>query len=160
MKDILNECSELPVRNFAPHKTVIEQGTHSGVLYILAEGSIEILKGDFQINTVDSAGSIFGEISVLLDLPHTATVKTLEASSFFIAEHPTDFLKAHPNVHVHMSRLLAKRLNRVTSYLVDLKKQFEDQEDHLGMVDEVLESLVHDQPENSGGAPNEPIRGM
>ena len=33
----------------------------------------------------------------------------------------------------------------VTSYLVDVKKQFEDQQSHLGIVDEVLETLVHAQ---------------
>jgi CRP/FNR family transcriptional regulator, cyclic AMP receptor protein len=28
---------------------------------------------------------------------------------------------------------------------VDLKRQYQDREDHLGMVDEVLESLTHEQ---------------
>ena len=63
----------------------------------------------------------------------------------------TEFLKEHPDVHLHLSTLLAKRLNSVTSYLVDLKSQFEDHDDHLGMVDEVLESLLHHQPEGGEG---------
>ena len=152
MSNIINNCADLPEKHFDKGETVIAQGDRTGVLYLLAEGSVEIVKGEFQINTVDSAGSIFGDISVLLDLPHMATVRTLEPSRFLIAERPTEFLKQHPEVHLHLSRLLAKRLNGVTSYLVDLKKQFEDQENHLGMVDEVLESLIHHQPE--GDAPS------
>ena len=33
----------------------------------------------------------------------------------------------------------------MTTYLVDLKRQFESSGDHLAMVDAVLESLVHHQ---------------
>ena len=149
MNNILQYCNNLPERRFAKGDVVIKQGDRTGVLYILAEGCVEIVKNDFQINTIDSPGSIFGEISVLLDLPHMATVRTLEPCRFLLADHPTEFLKEHPDVHLHLSWLLAKRLNGVTSYLVDLKQQFEDQQDHLGMVDEVLECLVHDQPDDS-----------
>ena len=98
---------------------------------------------------MDSAGSIFGDVSVLLELPHMATVKTLEPSVFHVAEDALAFLRSKPEAHLHLSRLLAKRLNSVTNYLVDLKSQFEDRDDHLGMVDEVLESLLHHQPDKS-----------
>jgi hypothetical protein len=40
---------------------------------------------------------------------------------------------------------LATRLNAMLEYLRDIKHQFEDH-DHIGMVDQVLESLVHRQP--------------
>jgi len=149
MKKLVHQCAGLPQRSFAAGETIIEQGRRSGVLYILAEGSVEVLKGDFQISIIDSVGSIFGEVSVLLDLPHTATVKAMEPCRFFIADEPAAFLKSNPEAHLHLSRLLAKRLNAVTTYLVDLKRQFEDQEDHLGMVDEVLDSLVHHQSDDS-----------
>jgi len=127
----------------------MEEGQKGGELYILAEGSVEILKQDYQINTVDSAGSIFGDVSVLLGLSCMATVKTLEPSRFFVASDALTFLKSNPEAHLHLSILLAKRLNSVTNYLVDLKSQFEDRDDHLGMVDEVLESLLHHQPEKA-----------
>jgi len=39
----------------------------------------------------------------------------------------------------------------VTDYLTDVKEQFSDQKDHLAMVDEVLDTLVHHQE-----APPEP----
>jgi CRP/FNR family cyclic AMP-dependent transcriptional regulator len=53
------------------------------------------------------------------------------------------FLQDNPAANVELSRLLAKRLDGVTNYLVDLKQQFSDQDNHLGMVDEVLESLLN-----------------
>jgi hypothetical protein len=58
------------------------------------------------------------------------------------------FLEVRPELAFHIAKLLGQRLRLVTTYLVDLKKQFEQHEDHLGMVDEVLESLVHHQGED------------
>ena len=56
-------------------------------------------------------------------------------------------LAANPAVAVPLATLLARRLQNVTNYLVDLKQQFRDQDGHLGMVDEVLESLANEQGE-------------
>ncbi len=152
MEQVIKECEGMPERRFAAGEVVMEEGGRGGCLFILVEGSVEILKQDFQINTVDSPGSMFGDVSVLLGLPHMATVKTLEASRFLVAENALDFLRGNPEAHLHLSKLLAKRLQSVTNYLVDLKSQFEDQDDHLGMVDEVLESLLHHQPKKAAPA--------
>ena len=121
---------------------LLQEGT-PGALFILAEGAVEILKGDFRINVVDEPGAIFGEVSVLLGIPPMATVRALERSRLFVAENGLAFLSSRTDLALAVARLLARRLNSVTSYLVDLKKQFEDQRSHLGLVDEVLETLVH-----------------
>jgi CRP-like cAMP-binding protein len=115
------------------------------VLYVLATGSVEVVKGEVQINTVSEPGTFFGEMSVLLDTPHTATVRALEPSTFHVAADPLAFVRANPDVGLAVARLLARRLHFVTTYLVDLKRQFEGSGDHLAMVDEVLDTLVHDQ---------------
>ena len=153
MNAVLDHCRDLPLRTFAPGETILTDGTRSGVLYILASGTVEVVKGDVQINTLSEAGSFFGEIAALLDAPHTATVRALEACTFYVAEDPLAFLRSNPEIALELSRLLARRLHFVTTYLVDLKRQFEGSGDHLAMVDTVLESLVHHQePEASAGS--------
>ena len=57
------------------------------------------------------------------------------------------FLKSHPEIAFFLGRLLAERLNAATTYLVDLKRQFEGEGNHMGMVGEVLEALIHQQHE-------------
>ena len=138
----LDHCKDLPQRIYEPGDILLQEGT-PGALFILAEGAVEILKGDFRINVVDEPGAIFGEVSVLLGIPPMATVRTLERSRLFVAENGLAFLSSSTDLALAVARLLARRLNSVTSYLVDLKKQFEDQRSHLGLVDEVLETLVH-----------------
>jgi len=148
MRSMIDFCKGLPEETFAAGACLLEEGHKSGVLYILAEGSVEVLKGDFQINTVAEPGALFGEVSALLGLPHMATVKALEPSRFFVVRDPDTFLRSHPDIALGLSKLLARRLHYVTTYLVDLKNQFESRDDHLGMVDEVLESLVHHQEDD------------
>ena len=140
----LDHCRGLPERVFEPGEVLIREGT-PGPLFVLVEGAVEILAGDFRITIFDEPGSIFGEISVLLGIPPTATVKALERTRAFVAEDGVAFLSARPELALMIARMLAQRLTSVTSYLADIKRQFEDQKGHLGMVDEVLETLVNDQ---------------
>ena len=123
------------------------EGGTSRVLYVLIDGQVEILKGDYQINIVADPGAIFGEIAVLLDIPHMATVRALTPVNAHVIEGGEAFLQSNREIAYHLSKLLAQRLHGVTTYLVDLKRQFEDHAGHLGMVDEVLEALVHQQRE-------------
>jgi CRP-like cAMP-binding protein len=147
MRAILSFCQNLPEATFGPGEVLLTEGERTGVLYILSEGEVEVLKGDFQITTVSEPGAIFGEMSVLLDIPHTATVKALTASRVYVVRQAGEFLQSQTDVTYQLARLLAQRLYGVTTYLVDFKRQFEDHENHFGMVDAVLETLVHQQDE-------------
>jgi CRP/FNR family transcriptional regulator, cyclic AMP receptor protein len=148
MRDILSYCAgRLPERSISAGEVIMVEGQRDGVLFILAEGAVEVLKGDFQINIFTDPGAVFGEISVLLDTPHTATVRTVAPSRFYVVEQPLDFLRSTPDLALGVASLLAKRLHAMTTYLVDLKRQFEDHDSHLGMVDEVLDALTHAQHE-------------
>lgn len=147
MASILETCAGTPRQEFAPGAVLLSEGETSGRLYILAEGSVEVLRGDTQVALVDEAGSVFGEMSVLLNRPHTATVRAASPVGAFVVEDAESFLKSHPEIAFTLGRLLAERLNAATSYLADLKRQFEGQRNHLGMVGEVLEALIHQQPD-------------
>jgi CRP-like cAMP-binding protein len=147
MRTILSYCQGLPERTFNPGDTLLVDQEKDGVIYILISGAIEVLKGEIQVATTTEPGAIFGEMSVLMDIPHTATVKALTASRVHVVERAAEFLQSQTDIAYQLAKLLAQRLFSVTTYLVDLKKQFADQQDHLGMVDEVLETLVHQQAE-------------
>lgn len=125
---------------------LLTEGTRSGRLFVLADGVLEVVRGDTQVALVTEPGAIFGEMSVLLDTPHTASVRALMPSSVYVFDDAAAFLRADPEIAFFVARMLAQRLNAATSYLVDVKQQYEGHSDHLGMVGEVLESLLH-QPD-------------
>jgi len=103
------------------------------------------VRGDTQVALVADAGAVFGEMSVLLDTPHTATVRAYIPSEVYVFEDAAAYLKSDPEIAFFVARLLAQRLNAATSYLVDLKHQYEGHGDHLGMVSDVLASLLNQQ---------------
>ena len=153
MASILDKCAGVPRKRFAPGTVLLSEGETSGRLYVLAEGSVEVLRGDTQVAVIGEAGSVFGEMSVLLKRPHTATVRAASPVGVFVFEDAESFLKSNPEIAFLVGKLLAARLNAATTYLVDLKRQFEGQGDHLGMVGEVLETLIHQQGEEFTSGP-------
>jgi CRP-like cAMP-binding protein len=157
MATVLEICQGLPKRQYAAGEAVLTEGGTDSIIYVLVDGSVEIVKGDVQVNTVSDPGAIFGEVSVLLGLPHMATVKTLTPAVFHVVDNPNAFMRNNPDIALAVAALLAKRLHIVTSYLVDLKQQFEHHADHLSLVDEVLEALVHHQePHTEAGSDRYP----
>jgi CRP-like cAMP-binding protein len=156
--EILEACAgRMPERQIAGGVTLLGDGERAGVLYILIDGEIEVRKGEYQLHVISKPGAVLGEISVLLDAPHTATVKTTKPSRFYVIEDPRAFLVSHPAVALGIASLLAERLNLMTTYLVDLKRQYEGSDDHFGMIDEVLETLSHAQrAEHEPGSERDP----
>ena len=148
MPSILKFCQGLPRLNFSAGDYLLAEGIKSKTVFILIEGKVEVVKDNFQINKLSQPGSIFGEMSVLLDIPHMANVKALTNTSVYVIENGKDFLKSNSEITFYLAKILAQRLNGVTSYLMDIKKQFEGNDDHYSMVDEVLESLVYDQEDD------------
>lgn len=147
MHAILDFCNGLPECALEAGQVLLTEGETTGSLYVLISGEVEILKGPFQVYIASEPGALFGEISALLDIPHTATVRTLTRCRAYVASDARGFLRARPEIAFLLSTLLAQRLYSVTTYLTDLKTQFEDRGDHLGMVDEVLGTLLHHQDE-------------
>lgn len=157
MREILDHCGDIPLERFDAGAVMLEEGQWSGRLLVLEEGEVEVLRGDTRVALIAEPGSMFGEMSVLLDVPHTATVRALSPVTARLADDGAAFLKRHPEIAFFLARLLAQRLNAATTYLVDIKQQFEGHGDHLGMVGEVLDALIHNQQDDfTPGSDREP----
>lgn len=142
MSPLLDHVANHPSREFAKGGIVIEQGEWTGEMLVLVSGEVEILRDDVRVAKASEPGVVFGEMSALLGGPATATVRALSPAVFSVIEQPRDFLAANPEVSLYVAELLARRLNALNKYLVDVKRQYEGH-DHIGMVDEVLGALMH-----------------
>jgi CRP-like cAMP-binding protein len=125
---------------------LLAEGGKSGRIFVLAEGTVEVARGDTRVALVSEPGAIFGEMSVLLDSAHTATVRALDDAAVYEFADAATFLKSDPETTLAVAKLLAQRLYSATSYLVDLKRQYAGQSNHLGMVSDVLASLINQPP--------------
>jgi CRP/FNR family cyclic AMP-dependent transcriptional regulator len=113
----------LPLATYLAGEAVLTAGSKSGRLLILKRGAVAILKGSIEIARVKEPGAVIGEISALLDRPHTADVRTLEHSEFYIAD--AALLGNDPVAVRHVARILAQRLVAADEGLVELKNQLQ-----------------------------------
>ena len=125
---------------------VIHEGGKTGHLYVLIEGRLEVVKGDTVVAVLTEPGAVLGEMSVLLDQPHTATVRAASDSSIYEFDDAAAFLRDQPAVALLIARLLAQRLNVATTYLADLMHQYAGHGNHLAMVGEILQSMINLPP--------------
>ena len=147
MSSVLEQSSRigLPAIRFDDGIALLVEGESSGRLYVLVDGEVEVLRGDTRVMVANQPGAIFGEISTLLGEPHSATVKTVKPSTMYVIDDAEKFLQDHPNLALVVARLLAQRLSAATTYLVNLKRQFEGSGDQTRSVGDALEALIHQQ---------------
>ena len=124
-----NSLASLPLVTYQPGETVIADGSRTGRLLILRKGTVAIVKEDTVIAKVAEPGAVFGELSVLLDQPHTADVRALETSQFHVA-NATTLLAQNPIAVLYVATMLAQRLDGANHALIQLKHQLQTGEPH------------------------------
>jgi CRP-like cAMP-binding protein len=142
MPDILEYCKGRKVETFKSGSVLIQEGGEERKLFVLIEGQVEVMRKDTQVSYIDEPGSLFGEMSVLLDTPYTATVKALSSVKAYVIDDSLAFLGSKAEISLELASLLARRLYYTTSYLVDLQQQAAGRREDLDLVDKILAQLV------------------
>jgi CRP-like cAMP-binding protein len=157
MTALNDACRGLQEQNFETGSVLIEQGARSGRMYVLIEGEVGVVRDGIEIAVVSEAGAVFGEMSILLDNPHGATVMVRQPVRAYRIDDGDAFLRSHPDVTLQISRILAMRLHLLNGYLSDLAQQYAGHGNHLSMVGEILGSLAqHPELEFKLGSDREP----
>ena len=120
--DFQRKLATFPLATYRADETVLSAATKTGRLLILKEGAVAVLKEGVEIARVTEPGAVFGELSVLLDQPHSAEVRALEASQFHVADGATT-LRTDPIALLYVATVLAQRLDSANRALLDLKRQ-------------------------------------
>jgi CRP-like cAMP-binding protein len=146
MRAVLDCCTGGTERKIAAGTHLVTEGGTSGHLYVLMDGKLEVLKGEMAVANIAEPGAVLGEMSVLLGVPHTATVRACTDTVVYEFEDAASLLKQHPELALLLARMLAQRLNAANTYLADLKRQYAGHGTHLAMVGEVLQSMINLPP--------------
>jgi CRP/FNR family cyclic AMP-dependent transcriptional regulator len=129
----------LPLASYGAGETVFAEGTKTGRLLILKSGAVAIVKGGTEIATVAEPGAVFGELSALLDQPHSADVRALEASEFHVADAAA-LLGQDPAALLYVTMMLARRLDGANQMFLELKNQLASGEPP-GLIDATLDKI-------------------
>jgi CRP-like cAMP-binding protein len=146
MRAVLDYCTGATRREVPAGTLVLHEGSKTGHLFVLLEGRLEVIKGDSVVAVLTEPGAMLGEMSVLLDQPHSATVRAASDSAVYEIGDAASFLRDQPAVALLIARLLAQRLNVATTYLADIMQQYAGHGDHLAMVGEILQTMINLPP--------------
>src|SRR5437667_8829053 len=121
---IQERLAAFPLTIYQPGENVFVAGSKTDRLMFLRKGAVAIVKEAIEIAKVTEPGSVFGELSALLDQPHTADVRALETSQFHVADAAA-LLVQDPIALLYVASVMAQRLDRANQALVQLKNQLQ-----------------------------------
>ncbi len=137
---ILEAAAALPVTVLGPRGVLVAEGARTGTLYILKSGDLEVVRDGSVVARLGEPGSVVGEMSVLLELPHSATVRSRMGAEVHVIDDPAAFLDANPAIARQIAETLALRLHKTTALLIDLRQQMKERQD-MEMADKIFALL-------------------
>lgn len=110
--------------DFPAGHTVFTEGDDSRDMYILLSGSLEVLKGNQQIATIEAEGALFGEMSFFLETSRTSTVRTkTDVTAYRIPRTAiAELFGRVPDLAMQCIRILAERLAQTSRLAYGLKE--------------------------------------
>lgn len=122
--------------SFASGQVLFRQGEAGDAAFVIIAGSADVIvdtpAGEVVVASV-GRNDFVGEISILCDVPRTATIRakeqleTLKVSK----EHFLRLLHDFPNMAVEVMRVLAERLGRTTAELTEARNRLKAAEKHV-----------------------------
>jgi CRP/FNR family transcriptional regulator, cyclic AMP receptor protein len=119
-----SKLAGFPIASYQAGETVFTAASTTGRLLILRKGAVAVLKEGVEIATVREPGAVFGELSALLDQPHMADVRALEASQFYVAD-AASLLRVDPIALLYVATVLARRLDDANEALIELRRKLQ-----------------------------------
>ncbi len=150
-EDYLPLVSLWKQRNLKQGEILFRKGDAGSTMYVIADGEIEIfLPVDPPVNEVLISslkeGDFFGELSLFVDTPRTATARAREDCMLFSMERGDliTFLMERPSVAVSMISEMGKRLQLTNELITNLasKNPNEEIEEALSFGDRVADKIA------------------
>jgi CRP/FNR family cyclic AMP-dependent transcriptional regulator len=140
MPSLLTLLAAQPLRSLAAGDVLITEGSQSGDLYVLEAGTLTVARAGVGIATISQPGAVVGEMSVLLNKPHSATVRAETAAQVRVLTDAGKALDADPALAKQLALLLAARLDATSALLVELSSQNQGRADQ-GFFDRILAAI-------------------
>ena len=122
MATLLTLTFSQPTLSLEPGDVLIKEGDPGGDLYVLESGRLRVERGGVTLATISSAGSLVGEMSVLLGTENTATVRAEKPSTVRVVKDALAYLERQPLVALRVAMLLSQRLDATSALLVEAQK--------------------------------------
>ena len=107
-------------------------------LYVLEKGRLVVERDGVEIATIIEPGALIGEMSVLLGVDHSATVRATGPTVVRVIADGIPFLERTPLMALHVATLACARLDRTSAVLVELRKETEGKASEQGLLSRIF----------------------
>src|SRR6478672_3643135 len=117
-RSVLDATAGMPERRLEAGERLFALGDgEDHTVAVLVDGVVSVDLGATHLHDVDAPGTFLGEIGALLGIARTADVSARTPALIRVIGDPETFFETHPEVGLELSRQLAGRIQRLTSYL-------------------------------------------
>ena len=108
--------TDLPVINggeikiYSHDSLLFKEGEIGHYMYILIDGKIKVTKNNKAIANITEIGSSVGELSFLLNLPYSATCRSVGETKVIAINLTEDFFENNPSFLLYIAKDLATKL--------------------------------------------------
>jgi CRP/FNR family cyclic AMP-dependent transcriptional regulator len=141
MASVLALTRSQPQRMLNAGEALITEGDAGGELYVLETGRLTVERDGIVIANIADPGALIGEMSVLLGVDHSATVRADGPSTVRVIEDAVSFLERTPLMALHVATLACERLDRTSALVVQLRKEADEKADDPGMWSRIFSAL-------------------
>lgn len=143
---VLPLCAGLPQQQVAAGAVLLQEGVRGNRLYVLQSGAFDVVRDGVRVVRITEPGAFLGEMSAVLGSAPSANVVAAQDSCVYVLDQAAEAVQRDPALTLAIAQLLARRLQAVTAYLVDLQRQYAGTGSHLALMDQVLARLMEMQP--------------
>jgi ankyrin repeat protein len=158
-------------KKFAKGHNVFIEGSFGQEMYIVLKGGCDVSTGGVLLTNL-KPGSFFGEMSLLTDLPRSATIRTSEETYLLIISQDnfTKIIKEEPLLAFKLMQVMAERIRKLnndiklaTKQLAQSAKSFAQSSNkaHNDVLENSFyESILHRSLQSASGYPLEDVLGL
>jgi CRP/FNR family transcriptional regulator, cyclic AMP receptor protein len=118
------------------------EGGRSGRVYVLESGKLTVLRAGVTLASIETRGALIGEMAVLLDSAHSASVRAESAVTVRVLDDATARFAEDPALALHVARVAVGRLNATSALLVELQRGARNRPGELALVERLLGALA------------------
>ena len=145
MTSLLALTASRPTRTLADGEVLLVQGEGGGDLFILLSGKLVVVRDGVTIATIAQPGTLVGEMSVLLGIRNSATVRAERETKVRVIRDANKLLEAEPGLARRVAALVAGRLEATSALLVELAKHNKGKSEQ-GLLTRILSTLYSPAP--------------
>jgi CRP/FNR family cyclic AMP-dependent transcriptional regulator len=146
LESVFERLSGFSIQVFDEGDVLLAQGTLTGRLLFLLQGTVDVVKDGAHIARVSKPGAVFGDMSVLREMPHSADVLVVQRSSLFVVDDAATLLRNEPLIALYVAVVQAGRLDAANRSLIAARKRHAGNgrdEAFLATLDEIGAALQH-----------------